>query len=147
MNLVKNNLMSPSANVFDSLFDDFFNSGFSMGNSLQPRFTEPMVNITELKDSFKIELAVPGVKKEAIQLEVDNDRLIVSATEDKNSEKADKNFSKKEFDYESFSKSFYLPESVDVNKINAAFKHGILIIELKKKEEAIDNGPQHIEIK
>ena len=147
MNLVKNNLMSPSANVFDGLFDDFFNSGFSNGNSLQPRFTEPMVNISETKDSFKIELAVPGVKKEAIQLEVEKDRLIVSATEEKNSEKTDDNFSKKEFYYGSFNKSFYIPESVDVKKINASFKQGILIIELKKKEEAIDNGPQHIEIK
>lgn len=115
--------------VFDSLFNDqAFNT--TAVNKI------PAVNIAESESGFDIELAVPGLKKEDIKINLDKNLLTVSAEVKKEETAETKNYSKKEFSYNSFSRSFTLPESVDQTKIEAAYTDGILKLTVAKKEEA-----------
>jgi HSP20 family protein len=96
----------------------------------------PAVNILETETSFDIELAAPGLKKEDFKINLEKNLLTVAA-EVKIDETAEvKNYSKKEFGYQSFSRLFTLPESVDPTKIEAAYNNGILTLTVAKKEEA-----------
>lgn len=98
--------------------------------------TSPAVNIIELADDFVIEIAAPGYQKEDFNLELDNNRLHVSAEA-----KMDENLSKdqvyirKEFNYHDFKHTFSLSEWVVKHKIDAEYKNGILRITIPKKEE------------
>lgn len=115
--------------VFDSIFNDqFFNAA--------PVSKVPAVNITELETGFDIELAVPGLKKEDFKINVDKNVLTVAAEVKQEEATEGKNYSKKEFSYNSFSRSFTLPESVDQNNIEAGYTDGILKLTVAKKEEA-----------
>ncbi|RZL05538.1 MAG: Hsp20/alpha crystallin family protein, partial [Pedobacter sp.] len=92
----------------------------------------PGVNILETEDSYKIELAAPGLTKEDFQINLKKDTLSVWA-ERKALEGADqKDYTRKEFDYNSFARSFVLPESVDAEKISAEYVNGILNITIGK---------------
>jgi HSP20 family protein len=96
---------------------------------------EPKVNILETEKAFEIQVAVPGIKKEDINLLVEKNVLTVSC-EIKDPEETQKGeFIKQEFISESFSRSFSIPESVNPEKISAQHKNGILGVVLQKKEE------------
>jgi len=133
MNLIKRNSFVPSST---SLFDDFFSRDLfdwskTEGNGLVPR-----VNIKETDEGFAVDIAAPGMKKEDFHVELDNDMLTVSSevTEDRDEEK--KNYTRREFSYHSFRRSFYLPNTVELEKINAKYSDGILNLWIPKKEEA-----------
>ncbi len=120
---------------------DFLDHFF--GNNLIPTIfddraenTLPAVNISENDKNFEIEMAVPGFGKENFKLELKNDILIISSKEETKNEEKNGNFMRKEFEYNSFCRSFSLPESVDSEKIEASYNEGVLKIELPKKEEA-----------
>ncbi len=117
-------------NVFDNLFNDSF-----ISDRLVTRV--PAVNITESPEAFQIELAAPGLKKEDFKINVDKN--IISISVEKKEEKVEdgKTYSKKEFSYTSFSRSFTLPEVVDYANIDASYEDGVLAIKIGKKEEAI----------
>ncbi len=117
-------------NVFDNLFNDSF-----ISDRLVTRV--PAVNITESPEAFHIELAAPGLKKEDFKINVDKN--IISISVEKKEEKVEdgKTYSKKEFSYTSFSRSFTLPEVVDYANIDASYEDGVLAIKIGKKEEAI----------
>jgi HSP20 family protein len=116
-------------NVFDSIFTDSF---FSGGDSVMM----PSVNICETADSFQVELAAPGLEKSDFKISVDRKLLNVSVEKEQTSEMQDKNYSRKEFSYHSFVRSFTLPEGADENGIRAKYENGILNINIPKKEEA-----------
>lgn len=147
MNIAKFNSWSPSKSIFEDLFDNFLQEDFGKEITNSIKFTQPMVNIIEEKDKFQLELAIPGITKDDISIDVEKDQLIISSEMEQVDKEESKNYSRKEFFYGSFRKSFHLPETVNREDINAKFENGILSIDLKKKEEAIDNGPKHIEIK
>lgn len=133
MNLVKRNSFIPSST---SLFDDFFSRDLfdwskSEGNGLVPR-----VNIKENNDGFSVDIAAPGMKKEDFQVELDNDMLTVSSEVSQNQEEKDERYTRKEFSYHAFRRSFYLPNTVEVDEINATYKDGILNLWIPKREEA-----------
>jgi HSP20 family protein len=115
--------------VFDSIFNEQIFSPAAISKM-------PAVNIAETENSFAIELAVPGLKKEDIKINLDKNLLTISAEVKKEETTEVKNYSKKEFSYNSFSRSFTLPESVDQNKIEAAYTDGVLKLTVAKKEEA-----------
>jgi HSP20 family protein len=118
---------------FIDVFDPFFNDRFFN----QPQINKiPAVNIAEHENGFDIELAVPGLKKEDIKINVDKDVLTVSSEAKKEEVTEGKNYSKKEFSYNSFSRSFNLPDSVDQNSIEASYIDGVLKLTIAKKEEA-----------
>lgn len=147
MNMIKFNSLAPRNNFFEDFFDDFFQSDRIMNENRGAKFTDPLVNILEGKEAFTIEMAIPGVKKEDVAIDLNKDQLIIKAVTKESTENEKMEFTRKEFFYGTFEKSYFIPESVDRNAIDAEFRDGVLYIEMKKKEEAIDKGPLQIEIK
>ncbi len=132
MNLIRFN--QHPVNMLSELMEDFDrNFFFRPQNS---RNFVPAVNISETEDGFGLELAAPGMKKEDFKVNLDNQVLTISAeVKNENEEKSDK-LIRREFSFSTFSRSFTLPKSVDLDKIKADYKDGILHIALPKREEA-----------
>jgi HSP20 family protein len=129
-NGLKNNARGPFFNdVFDSILNDSF-----LGDKLVARI--PAVNISETENEFQVELAVPGLKKEDLKISLDKNVLTVAAEKKTENVEEGKKFSKREYSYNSFSRSFTLPESADHSKIEADYTDGILTLSITKKEEA-----------
>jgi HSP20 family protein len=124
-------------NVFDSLFSDALNKNYSINKV-------PGVNILESEHEYTIELAAPGLEKADFQINLKKDTLAVWAEKKVDDAVQKKNYSRKEFDYLSFARSFVLPETVDAEKIAAEYLNGILTITIGKKE---DIQPESKEIK
>ncbi|WP_316796562.1 Hsp20/alpha crystallin family protein [Pedobacter agri] len=116
-------------NVFDSLFSDAVTKNKMVDKS-------PNVNIYENETSYIIELAAPGLKKEDFQINLKKDTLSVWAEVKNDETQVAKDFTRKEFDYSSFARSFNLPDSADGDQITAEYKDGILNIRISKKEDA-----------
>ena len=144
MNLVKR------TEKFPSVFDDFFNADWFGGvsNINKIGFNTPAVNIRENEDGYVVELAAPGLSKEDFNVELDNDVLIISTEKEVNNEVKDENgkYTRKEFGYTSFKRSFSLPETIKGDAIEATYNNGILMITLPKKEEAKVQPKRLIEI-
>jgi HSP20 family protein len=124
------NAVSPWFNdVFDTLFND---------SVLNDRFVTktPAVNIAETENQFHIELAVPGLKKEDFKISLDKNVLSVSAEKKVENVEEGKKYSKREYSYNSFVRSFTLPEVADQAKIDAEYTDGVLKLSVAKKEEA-----------
>jgi HSP20 family protein len=143
--MAKNKTNYPSRS---SWFDDFllgdlptvFSSNFNTGMSL------PKVNIKESADAFDVEMAVPGLKKSDFNIDVDNFTLSISAEIEENKENANDGYTRREFGYSSFKRTFTLPETVDDGKINATYNEGVLKIHIPKKEEAKQKPARTIKI-
>ena len=131
----------PVPSILDSFFGD-------LGHFTDQKFnlSIPAVNISEDKDFFKIELAAPGVKKEDFKINVDEKLLSVSTEAKEEKSEETENYSRKEFNYSSFSRSFRLPKTVDIEKIEATHENGILYLSLPKKEEAKPKEPRQITV-
>src|ERR1700742_3129379 len=125
----KNTLMPGLNDVFDSIFNDTFFS-----DRLVSRV--PAVNISESENNYHVELAAPGLKKEDFKLNLDRNQLSISVEQSVDHEDNQKNYSKREYSYNSFVRSFTLPESADDNQIKATYTDGILRIDIAKREEA-----------
>ena len=138
-------------NQWPSLFDRFFNNDFeswNRDNFSKTNTTLPSLNIKENKDSFFVEVAAPGFEKSDFKIELNNDLLTVSSEKKLNNEVKDgERITKQEFSYQSFSRSFTLPELVDEEKISAKYENGILAISIPKKEAEKPKSPKLIDIK
>ena len=139
MRIVKYN----NNNVFPSLINEFFNDDFGM-NFLNRSHSVPSVNSLENNDSFEIDLAVPGMKKEDFTIEL-NDKVLVISSETSNTIENDK-MRLNEFNFSSFQRSFRVPDSVDQDKIKANYKNGILKIKLPKRKDSISKPNRVINI-
>ena len=129
-------------------WDDFFNDKFfNQLKSTGSGESRPAVNISEDDKGYTIELAVPGVAKDKFSLEIENDVLILSSEQEKNKDEQKPNYLRREFSYQSFKRSFELPETIDQEQINATIDAGILTLSLPKKEEEIQKAPRQIEVK
>lgn len=123
---------------------DWNNSNFSSaGSSL------PAVNIRETTDSFEVEMAAPGMSKKDFSIELDNNLLTISSErKTENEQKDGERYTKREFSYQAFRRSFSLPkEVVDDEKIQARYEDGVLRLSIPKKEEAKPRPPKQIAIK
>ena len=132
--------------MLPSMFDDFFkpwNEWFDE-SSLSKTLTIPAVNITEEKDQYRVELAVPGMKKEDFSIDVEGSMLTISASREENKEEKDKKYTRKEYNYSSFSRSFTLPDEVNKTAIEAKYNDGVLNLVLPKQEEAKKNNTQKV---
>jgi HSP20 family protein len=138
--------LSKRSRLFPSIWEDFFNEEWMDNRSVSN--TLPAVNVKENADNFSLELAAPGLKKEDFKIKLENDLLTISrAHEEKNEETDEKgNYTRREFFYSAFSRSFRLPETVDGEKIDAKYIDGVLHLTLPKKEEAVEKGPREIAI-
>ena len=128
--------------------DDFFNDHFfSKFNSATGNSSTPAVNIAEDENEFRIDLAVPGLSKSDYRIEVEDDVLTISSEQKEQKEDKKQNFTRREFNYHAFKRSFQLPETIDQEQIKASHKSGILSIQLPKKEEVLQKAPKQIEVK
>ncbi len=127
--------------------DDFFNDMVSQRYYGRGFASVPAVNIIEENDSFRIDVAAAGLSKKDFRINVENDLLTVSAEKNEN-EKEDRKdlYTRREFNYTNFSRSFRLDETIDKEGIKAKHADGILTIRLPKKETAIEKGPKQIDI-
>lgn len=134
------NLSNWLDDIFNRDLPSVFTSNFNTGITL------PKVNIKETVDSFIVEMAVPGLKKSDFQIDIDNQVLSISTETKEENEHKEENYTRREFGYSSFKRTFTLPESVNDEKINASYKEGILYIHLPKKEEAKQKPARSIKI-
>ena len=148
MSLIKRNVNFPA---FPQIFDDFFTRDmvdWGFHNNSSTNTTLPSVNIIESHDGFMVEMAAPGMEKDDFQIELDNETLTISSQRKRsNGLKEGDRYSRREFSYQAFQRTFHLPKSVvDDRQIEAKYENGILRILIPKKEEAKKLPPRTIEI-
>lgn len=133
----------PNGKSIDNFFDEVFTNFPAIWSTWDKESTGiPPVNIFETKDTFRLELNVPGRKKEDFTINVEKEMLNISF-EKKTEEKAeDVKTVRREFDSESFKRSFILNDKIDVNNIQAQYENGILSLHLPKKEEVKPESKQ-----
>lgn len=129
---------------FNRFFEDFAKTEFPTHPSARFR-NRPAVNILETEDDFRIELAVPGLSKDDISINVDKDVLTIKAEKELKENLGEK-YTRREFGFSNFKRAFRLPETIDTEGISADFNHGILLVTLAKKEEAKPQPVRKIEI-
>ncbi len=137
MSLVKRENYLPAwSNFFNDFLNrdwyDWSNQNFSLTNT-----TIPSVNIKENENEFEVEMAAPGMTKNDFRIELNNSVLTISSEKQAESQsKEENNITRREFSYQSFSRSFTLPAIVETDKISARYENGILRVSIPKKEEA-----------
>ncbi len=144
--LKKANGNGRNLSVFDNFFKPF-NQWFEDDGLQGSAMNLPAVNITESKDKYAVSLAAPGLKKDDFNIAVDGNMLTISSEKEENKEESHKRFTRKEYSYSSFSRSFTLPEEIDKNSIEAKYEDGVLNINLPRKEEAKVSKAKHIDVK
>jgi len=134
-----------------SVFQDFFkpwDKWFDTnGGSLSTMMRVPAVNIAEKQDHFEISLAVPGMKKNDFDIDVEGNILTISAETEEQREEKQGRHTRQEFNYASFSRSFTLPEGVLKDKIDASYENGLLRLVVPKTEDAKKPASKHIPVK
>jgi HSP20 family protein len=115
--------------LWSGLFDDDFFPVISQRNT-----SMPAVNIKEDEKKFALDLAVPGMDKKDLKIEINEDIITISSENKNEKEETFDGFKRREFSYSSFCRSFYLPENVNREKIEASYKDGILTVDLPKQE-------------
>ncbi len=120
--------------VFKNFFDNFWNADQFFSDdfpTMRSRWM-PAVNIKDNEKDFEIEMAAPGFTKNDFDVKVENGMLRISAEREETTEEKEVNFTRKEFSYNSFERSFTLPENVDNKDIDAKYTDGVLRLTLKK---------------
>ena len=138
------NLIRKQTPFITSLFDDYVNQDWDF--KVSSSAGTPAVNIKELDNQFEIDLAVPGKKKSDFEIEVEEGLLSISSSmEDQVTEKA--KFTRREFSYNSFKRTFTIPDSVDPSNIEAYYSEGVLKLRLPKRKEALPQPKKLIKIR
>ncbi len=131
--------------VFQNWLEDFIGT---VDNSINSRMRSnvPAVNIAETDNSFEIAFAAPGLSKSDFSIHLEKDVLTVKSIKENNQNDSNTNYTRKEFNFSTFQRSFTLPDAVDIDNIKAEYQNGILNIEIPKKEEAKAKSAREIEI-
>lgn len=137
-------LVLRNSNQTPSLYSRFFNDDFS---GTATRATTPAVNIKENEEGFAVEVAAPGFEKTDFKIEYHLNRLTISTEKQEEKEtKEGEVYTSREFSYQSFSRSFSLPQTVDGDRIEAIYSNGILTVSIPKREETKPRPARMIEI-
>ena len=150
MSLIKRNrnLLPSFSRFWDE--DDLLNRGLNWGlsNFTEANSTMPAVNIRETDNAYEVQMAAPGMRKQDFKIELENNILTISSEKiEEREEDGKEKYSRKEFSYESFQRSFNLPkEVVDEDKIEAHYKDGVLYLTIPKKEKARQRLAKKIEV-
>ncbi len=136
---MKNLIYRPAAfnnapSVFDSFFNNMINSDGFFANDA--RHSSPLVNIKETENGYHIELAAPGLAKEDFKISFENNLLTISAKKENKVEETTEKYTRREFGFSSFSRSFTLPKTIDADQIKATYENGVLKVELVHLPEA-----------
>lgn|SRR5690554_3702428 len=121
---------------FPSILGDIFNE--EVFDKISNRVSVPAVNLVESDNSYEIHMAAPGLKKEDFKISLENKVLTISSEKSTESEELEDKFTRKEYSYSSFSRSFTLPENTDIEGIEAKYENGELRLNLPKKEKTTD---------
>lgn len=133
-------------------FQDFFDIENFFGRSLLPnggsRASLPAVNISEDEQAFTIEVVAPGFQKEAFKVHVEDNVLSIGAEtrQQEESSGVGKRYSRREYSYSSFTRSFQLPENIKAEEISAAYTDGVLRLQIPKEPQPLKTSKQ-IEIR
>jgi HSP20 family protein len=132
-----------TGSLLSDFFDDdrFFNYPSFRGQAM------PAVNVKETDKAFEVELSAPGYNKKDFNISVENKLLIVSAESKQEKEKTEENYTRREFGYSSFSRSFSLPANTNEDDIRAKYEDGILKLTIAKKDMQPSSPKKPIEIK
>ena len=143
-------IIRPNYQPVKDAFQDFFSTAMNRSVSdllgADLAITQPSVNIRETSDDFKIDMAAPGLQKADFNIAIDNNKLTISSKKEQTTEESADNYTRKEFSYSSFTRTFDLPDSVQADAIKAGYDKGILEIILPKKPEAKQQLNRTIEI-
>ncbi len=143
MTVVKRN-----GGLFPSLFHNFFENEWHPGTGLTTGFAnQPAVNIKETEFEFQIEMATPGIRKEDIHIQIENGNLVISGSTSNERKDENENYKRREFYSTSFKQSFALGENINLKKIDADYKDGVVKIILPKVTEERKNLIQKIKLK
>ena len=133
--------------VLPTILDDFFRD-WSTTNFSDTNTTLPAVNIKEDDNAFTVEVAVPGMEKKDFHIDLEDNILTISSEKTVEDKEVKDNYTRKEYSYQSFKRSFTLPKNVvDSDKIAAQYINGELIIAIPKREEAKPKPARLIEVK
>lgn len=148
MSLIKKN--RNSFNAIPALFDEFLGRelfNWDNTNYSSTQTSIPMVNIKESTENFEVEVAAPGMDKKDFKIHLESNTLRISSQKESQEERQQDGYSRREFSYQSFQRSFVLPKDVvDDEGIRATYENGVLRLVIPKKEEAIQKGPRLIEV-
>jgi HSP20 family protein len=114
--------------------------------SNEMKFNMPAANVMEKDNEFQISLAVPGMSKDDFKIMVENHNLVVSVEKESENKEEKKDYTRMEYDYTSFNRSFWLPEIVKEEDIKADYKDGVLKIRVPKKEIAVKKAVKSIKV-
>lgn len=121
---------------FFDLDEDFFDNGIGT----------PPANIVETNKEFKLDLSVPGMKRDDFKVDVENGVLTITSEKEEEKNETEKNYRRREFSYSSFMRAFSLPENTDENKINAKYDNGMLQITIPKNEMTVSKSKKQITV-
>lgn len=121
-------------NRMGNFFDDFFNKSISDVVGTDFTMNLPAINVVERPDSFMLELAAPGLQKEDFDVALEEDKLILSAEVSGKQEEPGDHYTRREFNYQSFKRSFSLPDDVRKEAISATYENGVLKVFLPKAD-------------
>ncbi len=133
MNLIK---FKRENDLFDSAFKSIFDSPIFNPEMTDPASFRPRTRITENKDNFFINLEMPGIPKDMVKIEVENNLLSIKGEKKAEHKTEDTNLVMNEIVYGEFCRTFNLSKDIKVDAIEAEFKDGLLIVTLPKVEEA-----------
>jgi HSP20 family protein len=135
--------LTMGGSLLSDFFDDdrFFNSSLMSGRSI------PAVNVKENEKNFEVELATPGYDKQDFKIDIDNGLLTISAERKEEQEKKEDHYTRREFGYSSFSRSFNLPVNTNEEAINARYEDGVLKLTIPKREETNGKTRKGITVK
>ena len=146
MSLIKYNPFATKS--VGNFFDDFFNRGITDFVGSDFSVSTPSVNVVETENSYRVEVAAPGLEKQDFEVSIDNGSLNISARKEHQEEVKDGDkYMRREFNFTSFTRSFQLPDTVQADDIAANYENGVLKITLPKKEEAKIEAAKVIDIK
>ena len=137
MNLIKRQ------SYFPSIFDEFFSDNWDI--RMNDKYISPSYNIKENEKEFVIEIAIPGKNNTDFNIEIENRSLLISTNNE--NENSNYTYSRRDFGFSKFEKTFDLPISVDNNKVNSYYRNGVLTIKLPKRKEFQNSTKQVIEVK
>ncbi len=136
MNLAKWDNFDDNFATLPTIFEDFFGRN-NFGKNLSVGINVPAVNIKEEDDKFVVTLAVPGLKKEDCKIKIENGMLTISSSKKDERKEEKGKYSRYEYNYNSFSRSFSVPDNVSTEDVKAKYENGELRVELLKKERTL----------
>jgi HSP20 family protein len=146
MNLMKYNPMFGGKSDLSSIIDDFFNRSLPDVIGSDFVMSRPSVNVKDFENEYVIELAAPGLEKDNFDLKIEKDSLVISASKEDKKEESGDNYSRREFNFSSFSRRFALPENLNLDTIAATYDKGILTVRLPKTDHIKTENVRKIEI-